>query len=404
MVNFTRRKFIILFALLSSFLKLPFSADISMADKNISKKNIDEDLKDQDSSKKPTVVRVWDKKLINTQSAEGNYFKIIDDAKLDHCMGLAVCSLTGRNSISDAWATIFSNYRIGQKLVLRTNFNPADKNEEVFFDDIIVCPQIINSVINSLHRYVKVPYNDIIIYELTRPIPEYLIRKYIQYPVTYVEKPSSSLVDKVKNKLRMGLAAPDFDYPIEMRENIVDANGNKLTCYLPKVVTQADHLINLSVFKYHQFGLLSGLLKNHYSTVRFSNLSHYPNMMHDNKVFKCTVDLNRHPLIQKITRLNIVDSIFGAYDYQPGMKVKKEWNTFGSSKFPQSIFMGLDSVAIESVLYSYLINERDSHGLPTKTPNYLQEAEDYNLGVFEISRNNDFEKIRYLQTDASVIT
>jgi Domain of unknown function (DUF362) len=188
-----------------------------------------------------------------------------------------------------------------------------------------------------------------------------------------------------------------------MREKIVDNNGNELTCYLPKVVSQANHLLNMSVFKYHQFGLLSGLLKNHYGTVRFSNLSHYPVMMHDSKVFKCTVDLNRHPLIQKITRLNIVDSIFGAYDYQPGMEVKKEWKTFGNPKFPLSIFIGQDPVAVESVLYSYLFNERESHGLSTHDPNYLKEANSYNLGVYEINKDLDFKKIRYLQFDGTVV-
>ncbi|BHH86297.1 DUF362 domain-containing protein [Desulforhopalus sp. 52FAK] len=402
MIQFTRRQLIILFAVFWSLLKLPFSANISSADKTVVTKNTNKGLQKLGSAEKPTVVRVWDKKLINGQSTEGNYFKIIDNEKVEHCMERAVCLLTGSDNIYEAWNNLLSSYRIGQKIVLRTNFNPADKSEETFFNDIIVSPQIINSVINSLHSYVKVPYNDIIIYELTRPIPENLIRKYIEFPVIYVEKPSSSFVDKVKNKLRIGLAAPDFNYPIEMRENVVDDNGNQLTCYLPKVLTQADHLINLSVFKYHQFGLLSGLLKNHYGTVRFSNLSHYPVMMHDNKVFKCTVDLNRHPLIQKITRLHIVDSIFGAYDYQPGMKVKKEWKTFDSSKFPQSIYMGQDPVATESVLYSYLLNERDRHDLPTKDPDYLQDAEDYNLGVFEIRRDFDFEKIRYFQIDNSV--
>lgn len=402
MINLTRRKFLILIALLWSFVKLPFSNNISMAGKEISKKNIDEDLRLQDSLEQPMVVRVWDKNLINTQSAEGNYFKIIDSDKVDRCMKLAVCTLTGKDNIADAWSSILSTYRSGQKVVLRTNFNPADKSEKVFFDDIIVCPQIINSVIDSLHRYVKVPYSDIIIYELTRPIPDTLIRKYINFPVTYVEKPSSSFVDKVKNKLRIGPAAPDFDYPIEMREDIVDERGKKLTCYLPKVVTQADHLINLSVFKYHQFGLMSGLLKNHYGTVRFSNLSHYPNTMHDDKVFKCTVDLNRHPLIQKMTRLHIVDAIFGAYEYQPKTKVKREWKTFSDPKFPVSIFMGQDPVATESVLYSYLLSEREVRGLPTKHPDYLEDAQNYHLGVCELTSDLNFRKIRYHQVDGSV--
>jgi hypothetical protein len=405
MLTLTRRKFFKLIAFLGALLNLPFLAKFSTGntatDIVTDIQNPAAGSREQDKQNKPTVVRSWSTKLSSAQSLSGNYFNLIDQDVVNRCMDRAVCGLTGRDDVAQAWADIIGNYEIGQKIVLRTNFNPADKSEKVFFDDIIVAPQIINNVILSLHSSLNVPFKDIIIYELTRPIPYNLIRKYIQYPVTYVEKPSSSFIDKVKNKLKMGLAAPDFDYPIEMREEISDNSGNRLTCYLPKVVTQADHLINLSVFKYHQFGLLSGLLKNHYGTVRFSNLSHYPLMMHDDKVFKCTVDLNRHPLIQKLTRLNIVDSIFGAYDYKPGTQVKKEWKTFGNLQFPLSIFMGLDAVAVESVLHSYLLNERESHGLATNHPNYLEDAQSYNLGVFENTRDLDFKKIRYLQYDES---
>ena len=153
---------------------------------------------------------------------------------------------------------LFATYRSDDKVALRPNFNPADKPEKIFFNDIIVSPQILNAVIERLNIHLNVPFKNIYLYELTRPIPQDLIRKYINYPVNYVEIPGASFVEKAKNKLRIGLSAPDFDHPIDMREKIVDADGAPITCYLPKVVTQCEHLINLSVLKFHQFSCFPG--------------------------------------------------------------------------------------------------------------------------------------------------
>jgi hypothetical protein len=348
---------------------------------------------------KTIVVRVGSKNLSNWNYTDLNYFKAIDQDEINRVMDKGICELTMSPNPDQAWNIIMKEYKVKDNIALRPNFNPADKNEDTFFNDIIIAPQIINYVIDSLHKYVGAPFHDIYIYELTRPIPEDLIKKYIKYDINYVEKPDNSLVERIKNKLKIGLAAPDFDYPIEMRENVVDEDGIDLKCFLPKIVTHSQHLINLSVFKYHQYGLLSGVLKNHYGTVRFNNLSHYPTYLHKNKVFKSTVDINRHWYLKSISRLHIIDNIFGAYNYIPLTPVKKKWQTFGKDGVPNSIFMGFDPVALESVLYDYLKKERDAHNLSTNDPIWIEDAANHNLGIFESSDELKYSKFDYIQMD-----
>lgn len=347
----------------------------------------------------PKVVRVHSNKLSNWDAKRLNYIESVDQNTVNGVMNEAICRLTDQGTPDTAWKQVFISYKPGDKVAIHPNFNPADKPANIFFNDIIPSPQIINYIVASLNSHLNVSFNDIYVYELTRPIPQELIRKYIAYPVQYVEIPGSSFVEKVKNKLRIGLAAPDFNEPIEMREEITDAKGNKIDCYLPKVVTQCQHLINLSVFKYHQFHLLSGLLKNHYGTVRFSNLSHYPSILHENKLYKSVVDLNRNPFLHSITRLHVVDAIFGAYDYQPLTPVKKPWKTLGTDGFPKSIFVGQDPVAIESVLHDHLVTERKVNNLPISEPDYLKDAAKHNVGIFESNPNMEYFRIDYRQLE-----
>ena len=113
------------------------------------------------------------------------------------------------------------------------------------------------------------------------------------------------------------------------------------------------------------------------------------------------MDINRHEQIKRKTRLNLIDAIFGAYDYHPLSAVKMPWQTFGEERYPKSIFVGTDPIAVESVAYAYVQRERRAAGLEVFEPRYLADAERQGIGVFEASDDVTFSKIDYRQFEVS---
>ena len=84
------------------------------------------------------------------------------------------------------------------------------------------------------------------------------------YPIqTVFRRDYKSLWDKVAARLYLGQQDADSSAMIKMRSVIKDDNSQSVNCYIPKVLTNAQHLINVPVFKAHQFVLQSSALKNH---------------------------------------------------------------------------------------------------------------------------------------------
>lgn len=205
---------------------------------------------------------------------------------------------------------------------------------------------------------------------------------------------SKSIIDKIKLRVHYGLSSPDTNAGIKMREEIVDEGGNAVKCYVPKVVTQAQHIINIPLMTNHIFVSNSGALKNHYGTVRFSNYISYPGILHGNVLSKSIVDINKNSHIAEKTRIIIADGIFGVFDRGEG-KGKKKWHTF-SNDFPKSIFISNDPVAVDSVMASFVLRERRKQQKELLSTEYLNDAMDNGLGMYDINMDNDkFKKIQY---------
>jgi len=346
----------------------------------------------------PRVVKIYNPKATFWDYKEEKYLDFINRKEVSKMVEAGIIELTEEKDIPKAWQKIFSEYKPGDKIAIKPNFNCADWNDGDFYKNLITSPQLISAVIEGLVKYINIPENDIIVYELARPIPEHLIKRYIPFGVTYVEIPGRSILERIKVKLKLGLAAPDTSAPVEMREIIMDESGNELFCYMPRVLTEAQHLINLPIVKSHQFGITTGPLKNHYGTVRFSNLSFYPVYLHGDKLRRSVVDINRNPHIMYKTRLIISDFLFGAYDYQSKVQVKKKWRSFPDGEIPNSLLFSGDPVAVESIVYDYIMQERKYHNLSLYPDDYLDDAMKYGLGINERGDSNyNYKKIDYVR-------
>jgi len=343
------------------------------------------------------VVRVYNKNAVSWDYKTEPYLDFVNQEVINSMLEEGLKELTGKNSIKEAWLDVFSLYEPGDKVAIKPNFNALGHGK---YKDIMTSPQVINAVIKGLVEFVGVPENDIFVYDLCQIITDDEVRNRINYSVNFVQrfKPVSALekiIYRIKRRFFLGLESPDASAPIHMREKVV-YKGNPVICYIPNVLTQAQHLINIPLMTNHIFVLASGPLKNHFGTVRFSNYQPFPSALHGKILEKSIVDLNLNPHIRDKTRLIVCDALFGVYCRGEG-NVKKKWKTFPSENgMPNSLFLSRDPVALESVTSDYILKEREYNGYKIFSHEYLHDAMENGLGTHEHrDEEGKYKRINY---------
>jgi uncharacterized protein (DUF362 family) len=323
------------------------------------------------------VVSVFSAKAANWDGTSYPYVDAIDQAVVEKMLQNAIMELTSAKSPVNAWETLFSTYRPGDLIVIKPNFNDLYKE---FNNNLVASPAVINAILSGLVEHLGVHPQNIIIYDCTRKIPN-AFRERIYYSVRYVEAWASSLVRKFQYKL-VGNPLPKANerFEIKMTKNIKDEQGRQIKCYLPKVITEAQHIINVPILKSHQFVLASGALKNHYGTVRFSDGITGPVYLHPPVIHESIVDVNIHPQIREKTCLVVMDAIFGRLKKKGGPPDK--WLIFGESH-PQRLFVSRDPVALDAVTSHLVKSELEKRNETYFANNYLKMASKRGLGVFE---------------------
>ncbi len=338
-----------------------------------------------DKSKIQTLHKVI--RILNKKAAAWDYkthpyinyinYDIVKDMLLK---GLTV--LTETKNIKDAWRTILYSYKEGEKIVIKPNFNNTGIG---YSKAIMTSPQVISAIIESLINS-GFPAKDIVVYDLTARETDEIMAWLKHYPIQFIfRRDYKRLWDKVAARLYMGQQDADSSTMIKMRSAIMDDNGQSVNCYIPKVLTNSHHLINVPVFKAHQFVLQSSALKNHFGTVRFSNFNSYPVVLHGENIEKNIVDIYRNDHIRLKTRITIVDGLFGAgnFNKEGYGRVPTPWKTLSTGPTPNSLFFSFDPIALESVLADYTIQEQEANGYKPYSHQYLHDAMDMGMGIHE---------------------
>ncbi len=318
---------------------------------------------------RPRVVRAFDLNATNWDYQSDYYFDFIDQDAVNRMFLEGVQALMGTASDYRAWNQLIPGSRAGGKVVIKINCNNyANQSNEID----ATAPSI-NAVLLGLIDVRGIPPANITIYDCSRPIPSWRIRDRVPWNVNYVQSGDS-------------LAQGDPDAPIEFRY--------AGTQHCPYVLTQADHLIDLHLFKDHLFVLATMGFKNHFGTTRPG-----PSLLHANINYNLS-DLNATPQIRYKTRLIVGDALFGVYNGGP-YGWPQQWETFPGGPTPNSIFVGLDPVAIESVMIDYLIAEQEYRGITLLSHEYLHDAmRHHHLGVHEHRDDNgEYQHIDYVELD-----
>jgi hypothetical protein len=317
----------------------------------------------------PRVVRAFDRNATSWDWQSNYYFDFVDQRAVNRMLLRGVQELTGTRSEKKAWRRVMTGYGRGNKIAIKINCNNyADQSNE-----IDATAPVLNAVLLGLINGLGVPEQNIYVYDTSRPIPTFRVRSRVPWNVNFVQAGDS-------------LAQSDNSAPIEFR--------HASTQHAPLVLTQADHLIDLCLFKDHLFVLATMGMKNHFGTTRPG-----PVFLHNNINYNIS-DLNATPQIRDKTRLIVGDALFGVWTGGP-YGVPQQWDTFPNGPAPNSIFLGIDPVATESVMIDYLIAEQEYHGVTLLSHQYLHDAMDYHgLGVHEHrDAQGNYQNIDYVELD-----
>ncbi len=278
--------------------------------------------------------------------------------------------LTGTTSDAVAWDSIFHyynrthgrgdvGYTSGEKIVIKINLNglsgsyPTDRN-------INTSPQICYAVLDQLINVVKVTQSDIGIGD-----PSHDMNTYTYNP----------LHQSFPNVQYWGSGSGKTALKKTTSKVLFYSDGTGAGEYLPQQYEDATYMINIPVFKKHHRAGISICCKNHvgsispYSSENYSNAHWHKslptpngagqNTNGDYGVYRCFVDFMGHKDLGAKTILYLVDGLWGSTNWgHPA--VKWQMAPFNDD-YPNSLFVSLDPVAIESVCFDLLYYEFDEN-------------------------------------------
>lgn len=303
-------------------------------------------------------------------TGSGYYGKYVDQSRINAMLMAGIRELTGRTAATDAWRAIIPDYVPGKVVAIKVNINNGSTGNAI---DAMAVPII--SLISGL-KSIGVLETDI---HLVEPSNEFSPR--IGDPIR-AAFPNVVMWDGAGTYGQL----VTFDYGTSANTTIHHSNpgltGDNAYSYMPEQLGDCSYLINMPIMKGHGGAEISlsfkncfGLLKR-YSIAKLhdfalpyrSQYSYDMNPLHD-------IYLNTN--VRNKTVLIVGDGFFCSRRETAG--TPEPWNTFGG-KFPNSLFLSTDPVAIDSVMFDFLnaeVPRADQSQL------YLHRAMELGLGTHE---------------------
>jgi len=321
--------------------------------------------------------------------SSGWYGDYVDQNAVNTMMDLGIQHASGHSGSLAAWLALFSRvnsggYQAGQKIAIKVNLNNARSCDDSD-NSIDALPQLLIALIRSLVS-AGVAQQDIWIYDATyagKTIPERFRQPIASaYPqVLFFGNPECSGVQPV--------VYSQSDQ--SLRLVFQDPGGHLSDRWLPDLLGQASYLINMPILKYHGISPVTLGFKNHFGSINnvmragSDNLHEFisPGSSLYEDDYSPLIDIYSNVNIYQKTVLTIGDGLYGARN--GATTVPAPWNSFGNAA-PQSLFFGVDPVAVDCVMADIVSAEQGVLG--NSTYDYLCTAEAVNLGICEGTRSN----------------
>ena len=308
--------------------------------------------------------------------------------KVEEMFSNSIDAVTGASTDDDAWDLLFrysnqlqgkgdAGYAPGEKIAIKANLLVGLAGGREKANSPGPAPQLLMSIVEDLIEEVGVPGEHITVYDVSARIPDY-----IMLPFRNHEDPEYRKIKFVGNP---GYITGDRYLPAQAdtacRIHFADTTVTEV--YLVRSVTGSDYLINLTNFKAHNMAGVTLCAKNLYGSVYipaakdmytygFGPIApdehaglHRCAAVHDFEdgnvgflparglgTYNYLVDILGHPETYRKTLLYNVDGLYGSSIQN---RIDK-FISFGR-KYPASLFLSQDPVALESVCLDFLRNE-----------------------------------------------
>lgn len=275
----------------------------------------------------------------------------------------SIASLGDKDTAKEGWDELFKyfnnnhnkgnvGYKENEKIVIKANINGSavmDDDTSGKTNMSYTNPVLLKMLLISLVEEANVSPKDIIVYDVSRLFPDYM-----------VEMCSEGILDGVEFVDRnTGIA--NENVPINWSYKF----SGKVN-YVPTIITEADYLINLANLKGHSYGITL-TAKNHFGSFINGNTMRPPEganlhqflTKNEMETYSPLTDLTANYQYGGKTLLYMLDAIICATS--EGSSITKENSTWKQEPFnnyyTSSIFISQDPVAIDSVGADFLMNE-----------------------------------------------
>jgi hypothetical protein len=303
----------------------------------------------------------------------------VDQDVLEQMFSDGIQGLTDTTNDSDAWYNLFNwfnngqgGYSSGEKIAIKINLNSSGSTKDYYYQHNYIDsnPWVIISLLRDLVYIVGVDMSDITVFDCSRPIANWWYNPVHEEfeNVVYVDRRGQS------GRTKYASSSKKIHFP----------QGNDYDRYVPTCLTNADYFINVPCHKMHGGGRVTLAGKNLFGAWSPPNISGIHNYMEYGEASMGNqapqADMLLHEDYGCKTLLALGDSTFGCRNYNYNID---KWQMYPfDNDYPSSLFFSQDTVALDSVLYDFLMVERN--GYPWEgAQNYITECADPPSGRYD---------------------
>ena len=297
-----------------------------------------------------------------------------DEVVISSMLQRAITGYAGTEDLASAWDAIFKSYNQthgkgevgytpGERIAFKINLTNQSCSNSERPQRMDATPQLLNAILDQLVNVVGVDE-----YYITLGDP------YREFRAEYQDLVMSKFPDVYYVD---GQGGDDVYQTIPSSEAVLVFSDGQYKSTLPLQYLEADYVINVPCLKTHNEGGITLIAKNHQGSFlekgddpksQYAINMHYslPKNNRGSSQYRHTVDYMGHEQTGGKGLIYIVDGIWAGESWQ-GWITKYKSDPFNND-YPNSLFVGQDPVALESVCYDILFNENVTDPSKAKYP------------------------------------